>query len=31
MEMALWLIAQVALLEDSGSIPSTHMAVYNYL
>ena len=30
-EMAQWLSALVALPEDPGSIPSTHMVTYNYL
>ena len=31
LEMAQWLRALVALPEDLGSIPSTHMAALNYL
>jgi hypothetical protein len=29
--MAQWLGALAALVEDPGSIPSTHMMVHNYL
>lgn len=30
-KVALWLRALDAILEDTGSIPSTHMAAYNCL
>jgi hypothetical protein len=30
-EVAQWLRALVALAEDLGSVPSTHMVVHNYL
>ena len=30
-EMVQWLRALVALAEDPGSVPSTHMVAYNHL